>query len=370
MAVTKPSWIGASSYAAFTALATLGLIAMGGLVTSHGAGMAVPDWPTTYGYNMFLFPISQWVGGIFYEHTHRLWASGVGFLTIGLAFLFQWKATDRRLARWAWLALGLVIVQGVLGGLRVSLMKDQIGVVHASLAQAFLVLLVCLAVLSSARWARYRMDPVRFSPGTARWVAWVTVAIFAQLVIGATMRHQHAGLAVPDFPLAYGQIWPPTDEAFLQRANALRIDSRDFSPITAFQVHLHMTHRIMAVGILTAVVTLAWRIRRLAGTGSVPSRLAGVWVGLILVQALLGALTVWTNKAADIATAHVVVGAAVLSVGAVLTAVGRVGVRAVGVVETGCREGRGSVGLGTSSMNEALVARAGSVSVSGVEVQG
>lgn len=65
-------------FARFTALATLGLIGLGGLVTSHGAGMAVPDWPTTYGYNMFLFPVSQWVGGIFYEHTHRLWASVVG----------------------------------------------------------------------------------------------------------------------------------------------------------------------------------------------------------------------------------------------------------------------------------------------------
>src|ERR1035441_4336550 len=71
-------------FAVFTAIATLGLVGIGGLVTSHGAGMAVPDWPNTYGYNMFFFPISQWVGGIFYEHTHRLVASGVGLLTIAL----------------------------------------------------------------------------------------------------------------------------------------------------------------------------------------------------------------------------------------------------------------------------------------------
>ena len=72
-------------FAVFTAIATLGLVGIGGLVTSHGAGMAVPDWPNTYGYNMFFFPISLWMGGVFYEHTHRLAASGVGLLTVVLA---------------------------------------------------------------------------------------------------------------------------------------------------------------------------------------------------------------------------------------------------------------------------------------------
>jgi cytochrome c oxidase assembly protein subunit 15 len=145
----SPVWLG--RYAAFTAVATLGLIAIGGLVTSHEAGMAVPDWPTTYGYNMFLFPVSQWVGGVFYEHTHRLYASAIGFLTLILAVWIQLSAADRRLPRLGWLALALVAVQGVLGGLRVSLMKDQIGIVHAALAQAFLVLLVVIAVRTS-RW--------------------------------------------------------------------------------------------------------------------------------------------------------------------------------------------------------------------------
>src|SRR5260370_30611117 len=78
----KNAWL--HRYALLTAIATLGLSGIGGLVTSHGVGMAVPDWPTTYGYNMFFFPVSKWVGGIFYEHTHRLAATIVGVLVVGL----------------------------------------------------------------------------------------------------------------------------------------------------------------------------------------------------------------------------------------------------------------------------------------------
>jgi heme A synthase len=91
---------GLHRFALFTAIATLGLVGIGGLVTSHGAGMAVKDWPNTYGYNMFFFPISQWVGGIFYEHTHRLAASGVGLLTVVLA-LWLYGRSARPFMRWA-----------------------------------------------------------------------------------------------------------------------------------------------------------------------------------------------------------------------------------------------------------------------------
>src|SRR2546427_9736556 len=85
--------------AVFTAVATVALLGVGGLVTSHGVGMAVPDWPTTYGYNPFLFPISKWTGGIFYEHSHRLVASGVGLLTTILA-VWLWLKESRAWLRW------------------------------------------------------------------------------------------------------------------------------------------------------------------------------------------------------------------------------------------------------------------------------
>lgn len=321
---SSSAWL--TRYATATALATLGLIGLGGLVTSHGAGMAVPDWPTTYGYNMFLFPVSQWVGGIFYEHTHRLYASGVGLLTLILAFWLHFRAPDRRLARLGWLALALVIVQGVLGGIRVSLMKDQIGVFHAALAQAFLVLLALIALGTTRWWRAWIGGGMSSDAGTYRWAAAATVLIFVQLLVGATMRHQHAGLAVPDFPLAYGRIWPPSDPDFLHRINALRLDTRDFHPITAFHVHLHMGHRWLAAVLAVVVVVAARRLLRAFGTASVPGRLGIAWMTLLAAQILMGAWTVWSNKAADIATLHVVVGASCLVVGAMATAMARVAV--------------------------------------------
>jgi cytochrome c oxidase assembly protein subunit 15 len=146
-----------------------------------------------------------------------------------------------------------------------------------------------------------------------------TVLIFAQLVIGATMRHQHAGLAVPDFPLAYGKLWPPMDPAFLEGINQQRVDARDFRPITAFQVALHMTHRIVAVVILVAVVVCARATRRHDGQAQVFRRLSLGWLGLIVAQGILGALTVIQDKPADIATLHVMIGAAALAAGVLLT---------------------------------------------------
>src|SRR5438477_5657271 len=100
--------------AVLTACATFPLIFMGGLVTSHQAGMSVPDWPNSYGYNMFLFPPRFWVGGILYEHTHRLMATVVGFLSIVLA-IWAWRVEKRAwVRRLAYGVLGAVIFQGVL----------------------------------------------------------------------------------------------------------------------------------------------------------------------------------------------------------------------------------------------------------------
>src|SRR5690349_15940272 len=117
--------------ALLTAAATFPLIFMGGLVTSHGAGMSVPDWPNSYGYNMFLFPPRLWIGGILYEHTHRLMATVVGMLSIALTIV-AWRTETRLWVRWlAASTLLAVIVQGVLGGLRVVLVKLDLAIVHA-----------------------------------------------------------------------------------------------------------------------------------------------------------------------------------------------------------------------------------------------
>ncbi len=316
-AIDNP-WL--TRWAVLTAACTLALIAIGGLVTSHGAGMAVPDWPTTYGYNMFLFPISQWVGGIFYEHTHRLWASFVGLLTTVLA-VWLWLKESRRWLRWLGVAaLVAVALQGVLGGLRVTLFKNELGIFHATVAQLFFVLTCLIALFTSRGWTEVgRLHGPTLRRGARKLLLAITGLIMFQLVLGATMRHQHAGLAVPDFPLAYGKLWPAMDEASLARYNRVRTDARDFAPVTAFQIGLHLTHRVTAVLILAAALFAVRIVRRELGAQSVLARLVPAWCALILLQALLGAVTVWSNKAADITTAHVALGALSLALGALAT---------------------------------------------------
>jgi cytochrome c oxidase assembly protein subunit 15 len=272
---------------------------------------------------MFLLPFSYWVGGVLYEHSHRLFASFVGFLTI-ILMLWLWLRESRRWLRWCGvLALVLVILQGVLGGLRVTQLADELGIVHATLAQLFLVMISAMALVTSRWWQNPRhFQPQHAAPGRLPYALLaVSVLILVQLILGATMRHQHAGLAIPDFPLAYGRLWPPTDPEFLQRANQSRLDIQDYAPITAFHVHLHMIHRIVAVMILIAVGWGAWLIHQKVGPRDPLRRWAWGWWGLIWVQALLGAATVWSNKAADIATLHVLMGALSLNLSALLTLV-------------------------------------------------
>ena len=132
--------------------ATFLLIVIGGIVTSTDSGLAVPDWPTTFGYNMFLYPLSEMVGGILYEHSHRLMGSLVGILTVGL-LVFLLAKDSRKWLKWLGLiALIGVIVQGVLGGLRVTQINRNFAIVHACLAQAFFALLCGIAWFTSRDW--------------------------------------------------------------------------------------------------------------------------------------------------------------------------------------------------------------------------
>jgi heme a synthase len=304
-------------FAVLTAAATLFLIWVGGLVTSHGVGMSVPDWPTTYGYNMFFFPISKWVGGIFYEHSHRLTASAVGVLSIILA-IWLWRKETRRWLRWLGvIAVVTVCLQGLLGGLRVTQLKDEIGIFHAALAQLFFALVCAIAVFTSKRWQQSKL--IVYHTGPLRYFYLVaTGMIFLQLIIGASMRHQHAGLAIPDFPLAYGKIWPTTDTASVERYNRIRSEVAAANPITASGVVLQMVHRVTAAAIVLLVTCGAIKTWKRFGWRSGFSKAALFWVGVILIQALLGAATIWTNKSADIATLHVAVGALSLVTGTTL----------------------------------------------------
>jgi len=364
-------------YAVLTALATLALIAIGGLVTSHEAGMSVPDWPNSYGYNMFLFPPSKWIGGILYEHTHRLWASVVGLLIValtrwlggsasrrplaivglieilaGIVVFALWpsqkatggfltgiggivllaalvwirnEAAPRPLPQLGWAVFFIVQIQGLLGGLRVVLFKDQIGVFHGTLAQIFFMLTCLIALMTSKWWnrivtqhaTRNTQQLIPSTSGFQKAVIATTALILFQLILGATMRHQHAGLSIRDFPLAYGKLWPATDAASIAEYNAHRVESTNINPITAFQVQLQMVHRIVAMLILVAVAFCAWSAWR-KRSGAI-TKISLFWLGLIFCQACLGAATILTDKAADVATSHVIVGALSLATGAALS---------------------------------------------------
>ena len=309
-------------FAWFAAIATLLLIWSGGLVTSKGVGLAVPDWPNTFGYNMFLFPVSKWVGGVFFEHTHRLLASTIGFLTIILA-VWLWRSEDRRWVRnLGLIALGAVILQGVLGGLRVTMLKDEIGIFHACLAQAFLALLVLIALVTSDFWRKRShedVDLTKFAPVKTMAIA-ITLAIYLQLALGATMRHQHRDLAILDFPTANGAWLPDTSASTLEKINAWH-DAHAFSSVTAFQIWLQMAHRFLAAIIGVAVIAFCFRVWRDAHQINSLKRLSILWVVIVGCQILLGAWTIWSNKAADVATAHVAIGATMLCFGVSICAI-------------------------------------------------
>ena len=315
---TRDRWLNRFVWA--LAALTLFLISSGGMVTSKGVGLAVPDWPTTFGYNMFLFPVSQWVGGIFYEHTHRLIASGVGFLTIILA-VWLWRAEERRWVRvLGVIALAAVIVQGVLGGLRVTMLKDEIGIFHACLAQAFLALLVFIAVVRSRVWSTAGNAPATSAPA---WLAVATtVLIFAQLALGAAMRHQHRDLAILDFPLAYGAVLPDTSAGRLAAINQWR-DAQALSNVDASHIWLQMAHRFGAILVTIGVIWYAFALRRTAAPTRPLLTLSSLWVFFLALQVTLGAWTIWSNKAADIATAHVAVGATLLALGVAIVTISR-----------------------------------------------
>jgi cytochrome c oxidase assembly protein subunit 15 len=270
--------------AILTTCATFPLLFIGGLVTGKGAGLAVPDWPTTFGYNMFLYPWSQMVGPVFYEHSHRLVGSFVGLCTIFLA-LALWLKESRRWLRWLGLvALAMVIVQGVLGGLRVILIDHTLAIVHAALAQAFFAFTVCLTVVTSRSWHAHNHDLALADGGKLFRLSLITVVmIYAQIIFGAVLRH------------------------------------------TGERLDLHL---VFALLLAVHVVLLLRRISRTHADRSQMFRAAATLAALLALQLALGLgaylakfttlLRLPTEATVYITTIHLIVGALMLAAGAVL----------------------------------------------------
>jgi cytochrome c oxidase assembly protein subunit 15 len=296
-------------FSVFVVGCTVLLVLAGSLVTSTSSGLAVPDWPTTYGWNMFTFPPSKWVGGIFYEHGHRLIASGVGLLTIVLAS-WLWMAEPRRWMRWLGVAaLGTVITQGILGGVTVLFfLPPAVSTAHAGLAQVFFCLTVAIALFTSRGWvvghgSSHARNPLAerhpVDDAVLRKLATATtLAIYAQILVGATMRHTGAGLAIPDFPLMFGGLVPD-----------------HWTP----QIAVHFTHRVGAVVVAGAALAIAGHVFYHHRQRPELTRPSVLFVLLVALQGTLGAFTVLSGRDVSINSLHVVCGALVLATSLVIT---------------------------------------------------
>lgn len=281
--LSTPAWL--RRFTKVTAVSTLFLIFAGAMVTSTSSGLAVPDWPLAYGK---LFP--PMVGGILFEHGHRLIAATVGFLVLIQAFLLQMAEPKPVVRNLGWLALSTVVVQGVLGGMTVIFkLPFAVSVGHAALAQVFLCLCVAIAFLTSRFSEGLRVAPAA-ATGLGSLSRLLVAAVFAQIVIGALMRHKGAGLAIPDFPLSLGRVVPEFTNA---------------------AIAINFAHR--AWGLLVAIAILALGpivLRRAVG----PLRAIYLaLMGAVVIQILFGAFTVWTAKSPIVTSVHVVFGSFLLA---------------------------------------------------------
>lgn len=312
-------------FALFTAINTWILIFIGGLVTSTGSGLSVPDWPTTYGENMFTFPIDKWIGGIKYEHGHRLFASYVGLLTVILAIWLAIQEERQWLKIAGFAALGLVILQGILGGLTVLfLLPTPISVAHGMLAQSFFCLVAAIALFTS-NWWKSELPLIRKKEGrTIQLLAlFASVTVFIQLAFGALLRHTYSGLAVPDFPLAYGQLLPSLSPEALTNYNQTLIYEGikwyGDRPIEAYQIVIHLIHRFWAYIVAATVGFAGYKILKSTLLPNTIRRNGKVMVIAVVLQFLLGILTVLSKKEIILTTAHVAVGAFTLVVCVITT---------------------------------------------------
>jgi len=290
---STPDWL--RRFTKLVACSTLFLIFAGAMVTSTGSGLAVPDWPLSYGK---VFP--PMIGGIFYEHGHRMIAATVGFLTVIQAIWLQRRERKRFVRTLGWCALGAVIAQGVLGGLTVIfLLPHAISVAHAGLAEIFFCINTSIAFFTSRAYESLRaMEKGDAPAGPAMGLV---ALVYLQILIGALMRHLGAGLAIPDFPLSFGHLVPG---------------------FTSAAIAVNFAHRLG--GALVAASILAMFLRLLRFTPTHPLRQVGTFLLIVVAaQVMLGAYTIWSGKQPVITSLHVMTGALTLATSLVLALTAR-----------------------------------------------
>lgn len=273
-------WLARYSFCAL--LATLFLLYAGGFTTTIGAGMVFPDWPLSNG---SLNP-EGWTQDphMAAEHSHRLLGMMVGNLTLALTIWIWWVDGRRWMRRMGFIALALVIVQGILGGVRVLENEVNYAIVHGCLGQIFFCVLAAIAIGHTRAWHSLRDEAssIKALPGTAGIL--LIGLLFIQLVVAAIMRHKGAGLAIPTFPLTPEGTLMPTD--------------------WYFGVAIHFAHRAMAAIIMVAYAV--WIVKLLKGTSNNFVRRIGlVSCLLVVVQVFLGAAVIWMGRTPFITTMHV-----------------------------------------------------------------
>ena len=293
------------------------LIFAGALVKSHEVGLSVPDWPTTYGYQMFQFPFSDMVGGIFYEHGHRMIATVVGFMTLILSIIVYLSDNDLWLKKLTFSALGLVIIQGLFGGLTVLLyLPAYISVIHAILAQTFFVLIIFIS-FSLSKKDKQKLDNLSDVPDLKTPAYLVAISIYIQLILGAIMRHTESGLAIPDFPLSGGYIIPPFNQSMIETIQSMHFDA-GIQFVELYQIIIHYFHRLGAFIVTLSIGYFSYRVAQLKLSFSIVHKLTLSIILFLLIQIFLGAMTIWTVKNPLITSFHVLNGAIILGISALI----------------------------------------------------
>ena len=267
------------------------LLIAGALVTSTQSGLAVPDWPLSYGKVM-----PPMVGGILYEHGHRLVAAAVSTL-VGLEmvtlFFVESRKTVRLLGVFAFVA---ILAQALLGGLTVLfLLPPAVSSAHAALAEIVFALTAVVALMCSKTWKGLIEENLRISSkgeearSAFRWVVLAPAAVYAQIVLGAVMRHTGAGLAIPDFPTFF-ESWLPS-----------------LSDLSRPGVPIHLAHRLGSIVVVLVVARAATVLSKVPAHAF--ATVGAGWAGLVCLQAILGATSIWSGKAVPLTVAHLAVGA-------------------------------------------------------------
>ena len=291
-------------------LATLLLIFVGALIKSHEVGLSVPDWPTSYGKQMFSFPLSEMVGGIFFEHGHRLFATIVGFLTLVLAIIVGFSNQPKWVKQISLLALVLVISQGLLGGMTVLyFLPPPISILHGILAQTFFAITIFIAYSQSK--IRSRKQKSLSAPYVRRGAIILASLVYIQLILGALMRHTGSGLAIPDFPTMGGLWFPSFSESMVNNINVDLFDM-NLDMVNKWQIFIHFAHRLGAMVIFSFYCIFLFKFVKDDNRKPLESKMIVIISAFILLQIALGIATVMTERLPYIASFHVVVGAALL----------------------------------------------------------